>query len=48
MSLLPELQVDFLVVPPMRGQQLKDPAQLSGWVRDGYAAYVERLCTFGP
>ena len=46
MSLLPELQVDFHVVPRMRGQQLKDPAQLDGWVRDGSAAFVEGLCTF--
>jgi hypothetical protein len=28
----------------VRGQQLKDPAQLDGWVRDGSAAAVERLC----
>ena len=47
MSLLPELQVDFHVVPRMRGQQLKDPAQLDGWVRDGSAAFVEGLCAFG-
>ena len=34
----------FLVVPSMRGQQLKDPAQLDGWLRDGSAAHVESLC----
>jgi hypothetical protein len=28
----------------MRGQQLKEPAQLDGWLRDGSAAYVESLC----
>jgi hypothetical protein len=28
----------------LRGQQLKDQAQLDGWLRDGSAAYVERLC----
>jgi hypothetical protein len=33
-------------VPRVRGQQLKDPAQLEGFVRDGSAAYVERLCRF--
>jgi hypothetical protein len=30
-----------------RGQQLKDPAQLDGWLRDGSAAFVERLCDWG-
>jgi hypothetical protein len=28
----------------MRGQQLKEPAQLDGWLRDGSAAYLETLC----
>jgi hypothetical protein len=28
----------------MRGQQLKEPAQLDGWLRDGSAAYVDSLC----
>jgi hypothetical protein len=36
----------FLVVPRVRGQQLKDPAQLDGWLRDGSAKHVEGLCTF--
>ena len=27
-----------------RGRQLKDQAQLDGWLRDGSAAYVEGLC----
>ena len=27
-------------------QQLKDPAQLDGWLRDGSAAYVESLCAW--
>lgn len=36
----------FLVVPRPRGQQLKDPAQLDGWLRDGSAAFVEGLCRF--
>ncbi len=36
----------FLVVPRTRGQQLKDPAQLDGWLRDGSAAFVERMCRF--
>ena len=34
----------FFVVPRLRGQQLKDQAQLDGWLRDGSAAYVESLC----
>jgi len=34
------------VVPRLRGQQLKDQAQLDGWLRDGSAAYVESLCAW--
>jgi hypothetical protein len=30
--------------PRLRGQQLKDPSQLDGWLRDGSAAYLESLC----
>jgi hypothetical protein len=30
--------------PRRRGQQLKDPAQLDGWLRDGSAVHVESLC----
>jgi len=26
------------------GQQLKEPAQLDGWLRDGSAAYIDPLC----
>ncbi|PIE35244.1 UTP--glucose-1-phosphate uridylyltransferase [candidate division KSB3 bacterium] len=44
MTALPELDSHFMVVPRMRGQQLKEPAQLDGWLRDGSAAYVEALC----
>jgi hypothetical protein len=43
MSTLPELETRFVVVPRLRGQQLKDQAQLDGWLRDGSAAYVEQL-----
>ena len=46
MSALPELETRFVVVPRLRGQQLKDPAQLDGWLRDGSAAYVESLCAW--
>jgi hypothetical protein len=46
MTALPEVDSRFVVVPRLRGQQLKDQAQLDGWLRDGSAAYVERLCEF--
>jgi len=44
MTGLPEIDSRFVVVPRLRGQQLKDQAQLDGWLRDGSAAYVESLC----
>ena len=44
MTALQEVDCQFLVVPRLRGQQLKDQAQLDGWLRDGSAAYVESLC----
>ena len=44
MTSLPEVDSRFVVVPRLRGQQLKDQAQLDGWLRDGSAAYVESLC----
>jgi hypothetical protein len=44
MSALPEIKTGYVVVPRNRGQQLKDQAQLDGWLRDGSAAYVESLC----
>jgi hypothetical protein len=44
MTALPEVECRFIVVPRLRGQQLKDIAQLDGWLRDGSAAHVERLC----
>jgi hypothetical protein len=31
-------------VSRLRGQQLKEVAQLDGWLRDGSAAYLETLC----
>ena len=46
MTALPEVRSSFMAVPRLRGQQLKDPAQLDGWLRDGSAAYVESLCKF--
>lgn len=46
MSALPEVRCAFVVVSRERGQQLKDPAQLDGWLSDGSAGSVERLCDF--
>jgi len=44
MSSLPEVSCRFLAVDSKRGQQLKDPAQMDGWFRDGSARFVENLC----
>jgi hypothetical protein len=44
MSALPSIQTRYIAVPRLRGQQLKDPAQLDGWLRDGSAAHLESLC----
>lgn len=41
---LQEVQCRYVVVPRFRGQQLKDQAQLDGWLRDGSAQYVESIC----
>ena len=41
---LPEMDCCYGVVPRFRGQQLKEPAQLDGWLRDGSAAYLETIC----
>ena len=46
LTALPEIDSRFLVVDRARGQQLKDQAQLDGWLRDGSAAYVESLCAW--
>jgi len=47
MTALPEVACEYVVVSRMRGQQLKEPAQLDGWLRDGSAAFVSALCDFG-
>jgi hypothetical protein len=44
MTALPECDCRFVVVPRFRGQQLKEVAQLDGWLRDGSAEYVESIC----
>jgi hypothetical protein len=44
MSHLPSIVTRYVAVPRLRGQQLKDPSQLDGWLRDGSAAWLESLC----
>ncbi|MDQ3699526.1 MAG: UTP--glucose-1-phosphate uridylyltransferase, partial [Chloroflexota bacterium] len=44
MTALPDLTCRYVAVPRARGQQLKEPAQLDDWLRDGSAAHVESLC----
>jgi hypothetical protein len=44
MTTLPEFDCRFIAVSRARGQQLKEQAQLDGWLRDGSAAYIESLC----
>jgi hypothetical protein len=46
MTSLSEVPCRFAAVPRLRGQQLKDQAQLDGWLRDGSAAHVESLCSW--
>ena len=46
MTALPELHCRFIAVPRRRGQQLKEPAQLDAWLRDGSAAYADSLCAW--
>ena len=46
MTTLPGVDCAFFAVPRARGQQLKDPAQLDRWLRDGSANHVESLCAW--
>jgi hypothetical protein len=46
LTALPEISAQYIVVPRIRGQQLKDQAQLDGWLRDGSAAHVDQLCAW--
>ncbi len=46
MTALAEMGCRFVAAPRQRGQQLKEVAQLDGWLRDGSAAYVEGLCAW--
>ena len=47
MTGLAEVACQFVVVPRLRGQQLKEQAQLDIWLRDGSAAYPTSLCAWG-
>ena len=44
MTALPGLECRYVAVSRVRGQQLKEPAQLDAWLRDGSAAEIERMC----
>lgn len=46
MTALPEIACQFIVVPMLRGQQLKEQSQLDGWLRDGSASAIEQLCSW--
>ena len=41
---LKEVDARYIMVSRMRGQQLKEPANLDGWLRDQSARYVNALC----
>ena len=44
MSTISDIGCEYIAVDTMRGQQMKDPGQLDGWIRDGSAAYIDGLC----
>jgi hypothetical protein len=44
MTALPDVECRYVAVPRRRGQQLKEVAQLDGWLRDASAEYVRGLC----
>lgn len=46
MTTLSEFPCGFVAVPRQRGQQLKEVAQLDGWLRDGSASYLDALCVW--
>ncbi len=46
LTALPSLPCAFLAVDRRRGQQLKDAAQLDGWVIDGSRDHIRGLCDF--
>ncbi len=44
MTALPEFDCGYIEVSRNRGQQLKDPSQLDGWLRDGSVGFDDSLC----
>jgi len=46
MTSLSDVACGYVVVSRLRGQQLKDVAQLDPWMNDGSLDYVKRLCEF--
>ena len=46
LTALPDVSSGYFVVGRPRGQQLKDQAQLDGWLRDGSADYLLSLSDF--
>lgn len=46
MSTLEDVNCKYMVVPRCRGAQLKEQAQLDGWLRDGSSTYLESICEF--
>jgi hypothetical protein len=46
MTTLAEVETRYVAVSRRRGQQLKDQAQLDGWLRDGSAGWVDQLCAW--
>ena len=47
LTILTDIEIDYVVVDRSRGQQLKDPAQLDAWFRDGSADHIAKLCGWG-
>lgn len=47
MTAVPGVRCGFVAVDRQRGQQLKEQAQLDGWLRDGSRDYVAGLCAWG-
>jgi hypothetical protein len=46
MTALPQVACEYVIVPRARGQQLKEPAQLDAWLRDGSADFATQRCEF--
>ena len=46
MTAVPGVKCGFVAVDRGRGQQLKEQAQLDGWLRDLSKDYVDSLCTW--